>query len=69
MRFIKRKSREEKDFERRVRLNEALIRLDRYINNSENLLQEYEKQAVEAKRLGNEVLVKRFAAKMLVLDR
>ena len=69
MRFIGRKTREEKDFERKVKLNEALIRLDRYISNSENLLREYEKQAVEAKRLGNEVLVKRFATKMLVLDR
>lgn len=64
-----RKSKEEKEFERKLRIREALTKLDKYMEDARRISREYEKQAVEAKRFGNDALAKRFASKMLILDR
>lgn len=67
--FLRRKSREEKEFERKLRLREAMARLEKYVHDSSKISREYHTQAVEARRLGNISLTKRFASKKLVLDK
>jgi len=61
------KSKEEKEFERKQRVRQTKRKIGRYINNCETLRDEYEKNAIEARRLENDSLTRRFAAKMLIL--
>lgn len=68
MRFLRGKSREEKEFERRLKLRQAILRLDSFISNCEKLANEYFKQAVEARRIEDKTLTKRFAGKILLLE-
>lgn len=64
----KKKSKEELDLERKLRIRRAKDSMERFSNKCNNLRESYMQQAVEAKRLGNEGLVKKFAVRLLNLD-
>jgi len=67
--FLKRKTKEEVELARRARIREARNRLQRYVESCERVLGSYERNAVEAMRLENKALARRFAAKMVLLDK
>ena len=62
------KSKEEKEQERRLRLRQTQTKVNRYVKQAQQLRIEYEKNAIEARRIENNALTKRFAAKMLIID-
>lgn len=64
----KKKSKQELDLERKLRIRRAKDSMERFSNKCTNLRENYMDQAVEAKRLGNEALVKKFAVRLLNLD-
>ncbi len=64
----KKKSKEELEWERKLRLRRTRDTVEKYSNKCEDLRVKYMDQAVEAKRLGNEQLVKRFALRIMALD-
>jgi phage shock protein A len=66
--FKKKKSKEEVEWERKLRLRRTKDAVEKYSNKCENLRKKYLDQAVDAKRLGNEQLAKRFAMRIMALD-
>lgn len=64
----KKKSKEELDLERKLRIRRAKDSMERFSNKCTNLRESYMEQAVEAKRLGNDALVKKFAVRLINLD-
>ena len=64
----KKKSKQELDLERKLRIRRAKDSMERFSNKCTNLRENYMQQAVEAKRLGNEALVKKFAVRLINLD-
>lgn len=66
--FKKKKSKEEVEWERKLRLRRTRDAVEKYSNKCENLRKRYLDQAVDAKRLGNEQLAKRFALRIMALD-
>lgn len=65
-RFLK--SKEEKEWERKTRLREARSRISRYVEKSTRLLKSYEQNAIEARRIENAALLRRFATKIYLLN-
>lgn len=64
----KKKSKDEVDIERRLRIRKARDSMEKFSTKCEKLRDNYMKQAVEAKKIGNDALVKRFAARLVNLD-
>lgn len=69
MSIFGRKSKEEREWQRKAKLRETKGRLSRYVDTCEAVLSAYERNAVEAVRLGNRPLARRFAAKMIALEK
>ncbi len=66
--MIFRKSKEEKEIERKIRMKKAKIAIKKYIANLENFSKRVFQQGKEAAKLGDESLLKRCAVKYLVLE-
>ena len=66
--FKKKKSKEEVEWERKLRLRRTRDAVEKYSNKCENLKKRYLDQAVDARRLGNEQMAKRFALRIMALE-
>ncbi|MCL4336086.1 MAG: Snf7 family protein [Candidatus Thermoplasmatota archaeon] len=64
----KKKSKQELDLERKLRIRRAKDSMERFSNKCSQLRDSYLTQAVEARRLGNDALVKKFAVRLVNLD-
>ena len=62
------KSKREIEWERKTRLRKTKVEMNRYIENCRRLRKSYEKNAIQARRLENLSLTKRFVAKMHILE-
>ena len=68
MPFLGRKSKEEVEWNRKLKLRGSRDRLSRYASKCETVLESYRKNAIEARRLENAPLARRFAAQMVLLE-
>lgn len=62
------KSKKEKEMERKIKVRQAKSKIQNYIKKCQKQYDLYRKHAVEANKLGNDALLKRFATKMVALE-
>lgn len=57
-----------KEWERRFKLREARLKVKRYVDGCLRVKREYERRLLEAERLGDRALMRRFAARIMSLE-